>query len=57
MSQIIIDHNPSKEKLQELGLISDAKSVVKLIMGYKDTVAPKIKIVVDKYSAGAKVFA
>lgn len=47
----------TKEKLQELGLISDAKSVVKLIMGYKDTVAPKIKIVVDKYSAGAKVFA
>jgi len=47
----------TKEKLQELGLISDAKAVVKLIMGYKETVSPKIKIVVDKYSAGAKVFA
>ena len=47
----------TKEKLQELGLISDAKSKVKLIMAYKETVAPKVKIVVDKYSAGAKVFA
>ena len=47
----------TKEKLQELGLISDSKAVVKLIMGYKETVSPKIKIVVDKYSAGAKVFA
>jgi len=48
----------SKEKLQELGLINDAKSTVKLIMGgNKDITLPKIKIIVDKYSANAKVFA
>ena len=48
----------TKEKLQELGLICDAKSQVKVIMGgNKEAVAPKVKIVVDKYSANAKVFA
>ena len=47
----------TKEKLQELGLIKDAKSQVKLIMSFKDAAAPKIKITVDKYSEKAKVFA
>ncbi len=46
----------TKEKLQELGLINDANSVVKLIMSNVN-VAPKVKIIVDKYSAKAKSFA
>ncbi len=47
----------TKENLQELGLIEDAKSQVKLIMSLPDMDAPKVKILVDKYSAKAKVFA
>ncbi len=48
----------TKENLQELGLIDDAKSTVKLIMGgNKNATLPKVKIIVDKYSANAKVFA
>ena len=47
----------TKEKLQELGLIKNAKSVVKLIMSSKNFAATKVKITVDKYSEKAKVFA
>lgn len=47
----------TKEKLQELGLIKNAKSQVKLIMAEKELTMPKIKITVDKYSAKAKAFA
>lgn len=47
----------TKEKLQELGLIKNAKSQVKLIMGSQDFSALKVKVAVDKYSAKAKSFA
>ena len=47
----------NKEKLQALGLISDAKAQVKLIMTNKKLTLPKVKIIVDKYSANAKAFA
>ena len=47
----------TKEKLQELGLIKNAKSQVKLIMGSKDLSSLKVKVAVDKYSAKAKAFA
>lgn len=47
----------NKEKLEKLGLIKSAKSQVKLIMTNKKITAPKVKIVVDKYTAKAKDFA
>ncbi len=45
-----------KEKLQELGLIKNSKSQVKLIMSNED-VNVKVKIIVDKYSKKAQIFA
>ncbi len=47
----------NKEKLQEVGLIDNAKSVVKLIMTSKEISLPKVKIIVDKYSKNASNFA
>lgn len=45
----------NKEVLQKVGLISDVKSKVKLIMG-RFTVNSKVKVAVDLYSENAKVF-
>ena len=45
----------NKEKLENLGLIKNKKSVVKLIMGKSD-IASNFKVVVDKYSKNAKRF-
>ncbi len=47
----------NKEKLQELGLIKNLKSQVKLIMTNKEITLPKVKIIVDRYSKNAKEFA
>lgn len=47
----------NKEKLQQIGLITDSRATVKLIMSSADIEMPKIKIVVDKYSQNAKKFA
>ncbi len=46
-----------KKVLKEVGLIKDEKSQVKLIMTGKKIDLPKVKIIVDKYSAKAKDFA
>ncbi len=46
----------TKEQLESVGLINDKSSRVKLIMG-KTPVSQKLKITVDAYSEGAKVFA
>ena len=45
----------NKEKLENLGLIKNKKSVVKLIMGKSD-IASNFKVEVDKYSKNAKRF-
>lgn len=45
----------TKENLEKAGLISCAKSKVKLIMG-KSEVSAKLKIAVDAYSEKAKAF-
>ncbi len=55
--KIDVSQELNKEKLQEVGLIKNARSQVKLIMTNKELTLPKVKIVVDKYSAKAKSFA
>ena len=45
----------NKQNLEELGLIKNKKSIVKLIMG-KSEFDLKLKIIVDKYSENAKKF-
>ncbi|HLD76943.1 MAG TPA: 50S ribosomal protein L15 [Rickettsiales bacterium] len=56
-SKKIAEGEINKETLQKAGLIKDAKAVVKLIMANKEVAMPKVKILVDKYSAKAKDFA
>ncbi len=46
----------TKENLEQVGLIKDKNSKVKLIMA-KEAVTTKLKIVVDLYSEKAKAFA
>lgn len=47
----------NKEVLKNAGLIKDLKIETKLIMTGKKINLPKVKIIVDKYSANAKSFA
>ncbi len=47
----------TKETLHKVGLIKNAKAITKLIMTNKEVAMPKVKILVDKYSAKAKDFA
>ena len=49
------DSEINKEQLENLGLIRDKKSIVKLIMG-KSKVDLSFKVLVDKYSKNAKKF-
>ena len=46
----------TKEKLQEVGLICKAESVVKLIMSKEKISNPEFKVAVDKYSKNAQIF-
>lgn len=46
----------TKKNLQEVGLVKDEKSKIKLIMGKDNSVSSTIKIAVDAYSQKAKVF-
>ena len=47
----------TKEKLEEVGLISKKESVVKLIMSKEKVSAAEFKVAVDKYSKNAQIFA
>ncbi len=47
----------TKEKLEEVGLISKKDSVVKLIMSKEKVSAAEFKVAVDKYSKNAQIFA
>lgn len=49
------DSEINKEQLENLGLIRNKKSIVKLIMG-KSKVDLSFKVLVDKYSKNAKKF-
>ena len=46
-----------KKALKQAGLIKNEKAEIKLIMTSKKIDLPKVKIIVDKYSAKAKDFA
>lgn len=46
-----------KKALKQAGLIKNEKAEIKLIMTAKKIDLPKVKIIVDKYSAKAKDFA
>ena len=47
----------TKEKLEEVGLISKKESVVKLIMSKEKLSSAAFKVAVDKYSKNAQIFA